>query len=399
LSPMLELLILIDLKLKDLIFFGENTDNGQNGNRIINKQNKTFRQHLSEGEENYHRVIEYAREGITIHVAETIVYVNHKLLEMLGYQDPDQLIGRLAQELIEPTRREISKELETAMLTESEALFSIEDVYLCQDGRLLPVEVSVIPIQYQGSPAVQVIARDISERKKVEAEIWEYQDMLKRLSSDLILAEEAQRRHLAIALHDHLGQILAMAKIKMDGVLGNIQDETLKSKLQAIHEDISNAVKQTRSLTYELSPPVLHELGLIAAIEWRLEKFSEETKIRTAINKNVDHVDLRNEQSVILFRSVDEVLKNIVKHAEASAVNILVLASKYALTVEIEDNGKGFDTVILAPQLRKSGSFGLFSIKERIEYLGGVLEILSKTGRGTIVTLNVPVSLEGMQWQ
>jgi PAS domain S-box-containing protein len=365
---------------------------------IIKSQYNPGEQRLSEGEENYHRVIEYAREGIAIQVAGTIVYVNHKLLEMLGYQDATQLIGQAAAELTEPARREISIELETSMLIESTELFSIEDVYLCQDGTFLPVEVSVIPISYQGAPAVQIIARDISERKKVEAEIWEYQDMLKRLSSDLILSEEAQRRNLAIVLHDHLGQSLAMAKIKMDGILGNIQDENLKSKLQAIHQDISNAVKQTRSLTYELSPPVLHELGLIVALEWRLEKFSEETKMQTSINKNVDHVDLRNEQSVILFRSVDEILKNIIKHAEASAVNILVLITKYALTVEVEDNGKGFDTSLLGPQRRNTGSFGLFSIKERIEYLGGVLEITSKIGRGTIVTLNVPVSLEGEQW-
>ena len=317
---------------------------------------------------------------------------------MLGYQQADQLLGRLAAELVEPARREISKELEAAMLTESEELFSIEDVYLCQNGNLLPVEVSASPIQYQGSPAVQLIARDISERKKVEAEIWEYQDMLKRLSSDLVLAEEAQRRNLAIVLHDHLGQSLAMAKIKMDGILSTIQDQNLKTKLLAVQSDISDAVKQTRSLTYELSPPVLHELGLIVALEWRLEKFSETTQIKSSYEKNIDHVELRNEQSVILFRSVDEVLKNIIKHAEASIVLVTVQATKYSLMVKIQDNGKGFDINILNPTQRKSGSFGLFSIKERIEYLGGVLEIKSEKGSGTVITFHVPVSLEGTQW-
>ena len=350
----------------------------------------------SEGEDNYRRIIDLAREGVCIHVDDTIVYVNHKLVDMLGYEDGSELLDHSAVELVEPTRREISKELEATMLSERDELFSIEDVYTTRDGKLLPVEVSAIPIHYQGKPAVQIIARDISERKKVEAEIWEYQNMLKRLSSDLILAEEAQRRNLAIVLHDHLGQSLAMAKIKMAGVLNSIEDEDLKLKLKAIETDISDAVKQTRSITYELSPPVLHELGLIEALEWRLEKFHEETSIKTSYDHNVDTIELRNEQEVILFRSFDEILKNIIKHAEANIVLITAQATKYSFLLKIQDNGKGFDTGILKPQQRKTGSFGLFSIKERIEYLGGILDIQSGDGGGTLVTLNVPVSLEGI---
>ncbi len=362
----------------------------------ISARSQKLHQNLTEGEENYHRIIDLAREGIAIHVDGNIVYVNLKLMEMLGYKNPADLLGRSATDLVEPARREISREMEATMLSASEELFSIEDVYMRKDGKLLPVEVSAISIQYQGSPAVQVTAHDISERKKVEAEIWEYQDMLKRLSSDLILAEEAQRRNLAIVLHDHLGQSLAMAKIKMAGVLNIIEDEDLRIKLKAIETDISDAVKQTRSITYELSPPVLHELGLIEALEWRLEKFHEQTDIKTSYDHNVDTIQLRNEQEVILFRSVDEVLKNIIKHAEASIVLITAQATRYSFMLKIQDNGKGFDTSILKPQKRKTGSFGLFSIKERIEYLGGILDIQSSNGSGTVVTLNVPVSLEGI---
>ena len=315
---------------------------------------------------------------------------------MLGLSEATELVGQPAASLVQEARREISKDLENTMLAESGELFSIEDVYERKDGRLLPVEVSAIPIQYLGKPAVQIIARDISERKKVEAEIWEYQNMLKRLSSDLILSEEAQRRNLAIVLHDHLGQSLAMAKMKIAGVLNSTQDPDLLEKLKAIEKDISAAVKQTRSITYELSPPVLHELGLIVALEWRLDKFTEETGIKTSYEHNVDNIELRHEQVVILFRSVEEVLKNIIKHAEATIVLITAQATKYSFMVKIQDNGKGFDTSILNPQARKTGSFGLFSIKERIEYLGGVLDIQSGNGSGTEATFTVPLSLEGM---
>jgi len=362
----------------------------------IDLHNPKTRHALTEGGQNYYKIIELAREGITIHRDGIILYVNPRLLEMLGYTTADDLLGRETTALVQIARREISRELEQTMLEETENLFSVEDVYQRQDGQPLPVEVSAIPIQYQGEPAVQIIARDISERKKVEAEIWEYQNMLKRLSSDLILAEEAQRRNLAIVLHDHLGQSLAMAKIKIAGILNKTEDQALQQQLKAIEKDISDAVKQTRSITYELSPPVLHELGLIVAIEWRLEKFSEEQGIRTSYEHNVDTIDLRTEQMVILFRSFDEVLKNIIKHAEADIVLVTVQATRYSFTIRIQDNGKGFDTAILKPQQLKVGSFGLFSIKERLEYLGGVLDIQSGTSGGTVVTLTVPVFLEDL---
>ncbi|MBC8376957.1 MAG: PAS domain-containing sensor histidine kinase [FCB group bacterium] len=327
---------------------------------------------------------------------EKIVFVNRRLIEMLGYENASDLLGKSITDLVEPIRREISKQLEATMIAQSDDLFSIEDVYECKNGQLLPVEVSAIAIRYQGSPAIQITARDISERKKVEAEIWEYQDMLKRLSSDLILAEEAQRRHLAIVLHDHLGQSLAMAKIKMAGLLNAIKDPDLQAKLKAINTDIADAVKQTRSITYELSPPVLHELGLVEALEWRLEKVKLENNIVTSYKHNLKNIRLRSEQEVILFRSVDEILKNVVKHSGATNVSITADATRYSFSVCVADNGKGFDTSILTPEQRPSDSFGLFSIKERIEYLGGVLDIQSEQGGGTMVILNVPVSLEGI---
>ena len=325
---------------------------------------------------------------------EKIVFVNRRLIKMLGFDNASDLVGKSITDLVEPARREISKELEAVMIAESEDLFSMEDVYQCKNGQLLPVEVSAIAIRYQGLPAIQITARDISERKKVEAEIWEYQNMLKRLSSDLILAEEAQRHHLAIVLHDHLGQSLAMAKIKMSGLLNSIEDPDLLEKLKAINQDIADAVKQTRSITYELSPPVLHELGLIEALEWRLGKVKQENNLVTSYKHNLKNVRLRNEQEVMLFRSVDEILKNVIKHSNATHVSITAEATRYSFSVCVADNGKGFDTSILTPELRSSDSFGLFSIKERIEYLGGVLDIQSEEGEGTMVTLNIPVSLE-----
>ena len=314
---------------------------------------------------------------------------------MLGYAAPADLIGTKVSELVTESRRMISRELEQSMLDNQMDLSSIEEVYVRKDGSSLSVEVSVLPIQFDGVNAVQVIARDITERKKVEAEIWEYQNMLKRVSSDLILAEESEKRKLAIILHDHLGQSLAMAKIKITGLMASLGSEEQKEQLRAIAADISDAVKQTRSLTNDLSPPVLHELGLVVAIKWRLEKFTVDTGIETSYEHEDESIKLRDEQAIILFRSTDEILNNIVKHADASRVDVRISTGHFDLSITVKDNGKGFDLSILDPEKRKNDSFGLFSIKERLEYLGGVLDIRSEPNQGTQVLLNIPVASGG----
>ncbi|MCF7807528.1 MAG: PAS domain-containing sensor histidine kinase [Candidatus Marinimicrobia bacterium] len=314
---------------------------------------------------------------------------------MLGHENPVDLLDSAVSDLVHESRRGISHDLEISMLNENEGLTSIEEVYIRKDGSPISVEISVYPIIFREENAVQIIARDITERKKVEAEIWEYQNMLKRVASDLILAEESERRKLAIVLHDQLGQSLAMAKIKISGLMSTLDGVEQQDKLKAIEADISAAVKQTRSLTNDLSPPVLHELGLIVAIRWRLDKFMNETGISTKYDHNVDTVTLRDEQSIILFGSADEILNNIVKHANAGQVNVMVDVQSSSLILMISDDGQGFDLSILNPENRRNDSFGLFSIKERLEYLGGVLDVQSQPKQGTRVILSIPISSGG----
>lgn len=317
------------------------------------------------------------------------------MASMLGHENPVDLLDSAVSDLVHESRRGISHDLEISMLNENEGLTSIEEVYIRKDGSPISVEISVYPIIFREENAVQIIARDITERKKVEAEIWEYQNMLKRVASDLILAEESERRKLAIVLHDQLGQSLAMAKIKISGLMSTLDGVEQQDKLKAIEADISAAVKQTRSLTNDLSPPVLHELGLIVAIRWRLDKFMNETGISTKYDHNVDTVTLRDEQSIILFGSADEILNNIVKHANAGQVNVMVDVQSSSLILMISDDGQGFDLSILNPENRRNDSFGLFSIKERLEYLGGVLDVQSQPKQGTRVILSIPISSGG----
>lgn len=363
--------------------------------RVIGTKKQISNEDLRATELNYQQIIDHACEGVLIHVDDRIRYVNQRMSTMLGYENIVDLLDSSVSDLVQESRRSISRELESNMLDENDGLTSIEEVYVKKDGSPLSVEISVYPIIFRDENAVQVIARDITERKKVEAEIWEYQSMLKRVASDLILAEESEKRKLAIVLHDHLGQSLAMAKIKISGLMNALDGEEQKEKLKAIEDDISAAVKQTRSLTNDLSPPVLHELGLIVAIRWRMDKFMTDTGIDANYEHNVDSVTLRDEQSIILFRSTDEILNNIVKHAEASQVKIMVDVDRSSMIIMISDDGKGFDLSILNPEKRRNDSFGLFSIKERLEYLGGVLDIQSEPKKGTRVILSIPISSGG----
>jgi signal transduction histidine kinase len=230
---------------------------------------------------------------------------------------------------------------------------------------------------------------DIVALKETQNQLSTYQEHLQSLASELTLAEERERRILAVTLHDRIGQGLAVARLKL---------EMLKHELPAEHhpglENISALIKQivtdTRSLTYEISPPILYELGLQPAIIWLGERVTEQFGLHVDVRCDDDLVDVTDGVRVMLFRSVQELLANAVKHAQASHVTVRVLNDAAGLCVLVEDDGVGFDAVSRGVYPTADGGFGLFSIRERLGHLGGRVDIASSPGKGTRIQLSVP---------
>ena len=222
------------------------------------------------------------------------------------------------------------------------------------------------------------------------------QRQLRSLASELILSEQRQRKHLATELHDYLAQLMVLGGLKIDHVQSRLRapDAFLINALGEIENIFSRALAYTRTLMAELSPPVLHELGLPAALQWLAEDMVKHG-LNVELRLSPGSLSLRDDQHVLLYQSIRELLINIVKHAKTSQASLsLSIEGMNQLHMVIADHGSGFDVESLAAR-PAGGHFGLFSIRERMEAMGGSFQLDSAPGQGTTVTLTLPLSTDG----
>ncbi len=241
---------------------------------------------------------------------------------------------------------------------------------------------------------VNVYGLDITERKRAKGKLIEYQEQLKSLASQLTLTEEQERRRIATELHDNITQSLAMSKLKLDLVRDSKSSSSadLVEVLNETSKNIEHIIQEVRTLTFDLSSPILYELGFEAAVaEWLTERIEKEHYIATEFEDDGQPKPLDDDTRTVLFRDVRELLTNVVKHAQAKKVKVSIRKDHSRMHVIVEDDGRGFDPKEVAATAAKAGEFGLFSIRERLKQLGGNIEIESAAGHGTRVTLVAPL--------
>ncbi|GBC61166.1 hypothetical protein DENIS_2126 [Desulfonema ishimotonii] len=235
------------------------------------------------------------------------------------------------------------------------------------------------------------LIHEAEERERSEKKLLVHQARLQELSAELVLAEERERRRIATELHDRIGQTLALSKIKLFMLMESQPECCLREKLEEIRRMIEQIMQDSRSLTFELSPPVLYDLGLEAAIEWLAEQIESRHGLCISIC-NDSHQRLPEESlRVITFRAVRELLINVVKHAHARHAEIYFGNQNGYMRIEIRDDGIGFNLPDAGFNGGSDTGFGLFSIRERLKSLGGHFEIRSDPGTGTCVTLLTPL--------
>ncbi|BFU94929.1 MAG: protein of unknown function [Nitrospira sp.] len=223
---------------------------------------------------------------------------------------------------------------------------------------------------------------------------------LQALASELTLAEQRERKRLAAELHDYLAQMLALGRMKIAQLRSKLVagDQQIDPLVTEIDDLFKKAADYTRSLMAKLSPPVLDELGLPAALSWLASEMPLHG-LKVNVQLGTDKVSLPDDQSVLLFQSVRELLLNVAKHAgtDCATVNLEVEESG-RLRIEVQDGGRGFNPA--APESKPAGShFGLFSVRERMQAMGGWFNVTSSPGVGTTATLSLPLptSLEPKQ--
>ena len=238
--------------------------------------------------------------------------------------------------------------------------------------------------------------QEIGVRKRAESQVAAYQDNLRSLASSLSLAEERERRRLAVYLHDQIGHTLALANIRLGELQKSLPSQCPgfpTAELEKAGSLLEQAIRDTHSLTFKISSPILYELGLDAALEWLTEQVQKDHGISTRFisDSRTDHLD--DDVRVLLFQAVNELLVNVVKHAQAQNVEVSIRREGANLKMEVGDDGVGFQMPHTAPHLRERCGFGLFSIRERLRPYGGVLEVQSEPGAGTHVILTVPLAI------
>ncbi len=262
---------------------------------------------------------------------------------------------------------------------------------LRKDGSEFPVEISLSPLETAEGILVSSTIRDITERKKAEQQILDYQAQLQNLAAELSLAEEQERRRISIGLHDDVGQTLALVKVKLSTLQKSDPSVRSAQLIKEIHELIDQTMQSMRSLTFELSSPVLYTLGLEAALQHLGERLERQSGIRCYFEGDKHPKPLPDQTRVVLYRIVRELIRNIGKHAQAREVKIAVGRVGDEIHISVRDDGVGFDASGVGQGFSSTGGFGLFSIQEQLKHIGGRLEVESGPGRGTRVVVVAPL--------
>jgi len=243
------------------------------------------------------------------------------------------------------------------------------------------------------SRVVERLQGEIEARIRAEEEINAHQQQLRALAVQLLKVEDQERHCIASELHDSVGQILAFLKIE----LGELQRAGLPPEsteaIGRIRAQVDEAIKLTRSLTFEISPPELYTLGLESALEELAQRFSQERRIACHVSDSDDPKPLNGPVKTLLYRTVRELLINVAKHARAKQIHIRMSRIDERIQIVVEDDGCGFDVSRLDRRSsQKDAGFGLFSIRERLRHLDGTLEMLSGPEGGTRATVTAPLA-------
>jgi len=219
---------------------------------------------------------------------------------------------------------------------------------------------------------------------------------LQTLASELTLAEHRERRRLAQLLHDHLQQLLYAARLSLSTLRRRTRDAETQGIVHQVDELLGQCIAESRSLTVELSPPILYDGGLAAALDWLARQMQQTYGLTVDVQADSAAEPGAEDIRVLLFQSVRELLFNVVKHAGVRRAKVQMTASRgREVQIVVADEGAGFDPAKLHIGEGSATGFGLFGVRERLELFGGRLEVHAAPGRGTHVKICAPRHAQG----
>jgi PAS domain S-box-containing protein len=362
-------------------------------------ERKKAEESLRNAEERFRTIFENTVVGLYRTTPDgRILMANPAIIKMMGYKSFDELAQlNLEKEGFDPSapRSVFKKRIEKEGKVQG-----LESVWIRRNGTKLFVRESASAVRDEAGNILyyEGTAEDITNRKKVEEKLMLYQQQLRSLASQLSLAEERLKRRIATNLHDNVSQNLAISKMKLDSLVESARPEQVKL-LDEIAALIARTIEACRTLVFEMSPPVLYELGFEAAVGWLANQTRQRFGIETHFADDGKPKPLDTDVCVLLFQAVRELLTNVVKHANARKAKVVTRRVRNHIWITVEDDGVGFDVSSKTqPRSSKSGTmdysrggFGLFNILERLDLIGGSVKMRSKPGQGTKITLIAPL--------
>jgi len=310
-----------------------------------------------------------------------------QMLLGLGPEDLEANGQQYLEMIVAEDRPGFRQALEASL---AEGKLNWEGRILSPEGDIKWINVRSSVRQLPGGPVWEGLMWNITQSKQTEGALRDSRAQLAALSSHLQHAKEAERERIAREVHDVLGGDLVALKIELSLLAGKLESNPAQArrKLAAIEALVDDAIATASRVTRELRPGILKDFGLAAAIECQAEDFSQRSGLPCHILAADPDIELPEEAGVALFRIFQEALTNILKHAQASAVEVRLGRENGCVLLEVRDDGRG-----LSPEdLGKPRCFGLRGIRERLAGLGGSLSVATAIPRGTVLSLRVPAS-------
>jgi PAS domain S-box-containing protein len=319
-----------------------------------------------------------------------ITFASNCAAEIFEFKNSSEFIGKNILDLVDSKQQSKAKKLLNKILT-GNTIRDFELKFKKGNSKLFLGELSaslIYNINNEINELVMII-KNINDREANDIEKLNYQKKLKLLNLKLIHVEEQERRKIAIDIHDIFGQPLSLAHINLTSLINKNLAPGIQKTIDQTSLLLRDIINASRTLTYDLSPPILFELGLLPAIKWKLEQIKSNYKIDFKYIVYPSEYQISDEYNILIYRIISELLLNIIKHAKANSIHIKIKTNQNKSYFQIIDNGVGFSYENNSNQSTNNGT-GLFSIKERLESIKGRIDIISKENFGTKIQLIIP---------
>jgi PAS domain S-box-containing protein len=324
----------------------------------------------------------------------TIIEINREAERSYGW-NRDELIGKSIKNLLLPERYQFAWELRQQCLNGHEVR-NWEGYRVDKYGRVFPTLVTAFPLMDENGRIefIATITKDISILKNLELQLRDSQRRLKEFSRKSIEALEADRKAVSRELHDSIGGNLAAIKFVLESIVKKIAEkpDAAKTSLEKTISHLAETIKECKRISANLRPEIIDDMGLLATIDWHTRQFSQYySQIRIIRQIDVDEQEVPEPLKIVIYRVIQEALNNAAMHSKADTIYIRLKKSGSYFEAEVEDNGCGFDIKEVSTCEDRRSCFGLKSMRERVEIIGGSFFLDSLSGTGTCIRIAFPI--------